>query len=145
MKNLFLLALLISAASLQGCSFLVDLALFNNTSTPIEVCNLLRSPVTCTVIPSKALGKVTLSAQMAAPQWRYRISHDNESSVYEFQFAPYPEQASEVYCHGLFSKRCDIPVQLEESGLLYWGGKTRQLPIQEFPDQPLGFPVRPHS
>jgi len=28
-----------------------------------------------------------------------------------------------------------------DSKKLYWGGRSKTLPIQDFPEQPIGFPV----
>ena len=44
------------------------------------------------------------------------------------------------YCY--FPQGCDVPVQLEPDGLLYWVGAAATMPVQTFPAQPPGFPTR---
>ncbi len=74
-----------------------------------------------------------------------QYTREGHIGTYVFNFGPYPEHASDLYCEGIFQKRCDIPVQFERNGLLYWGGKSEGLPIEEFPKQPKGFPVEPSA
>jgi len=144
MKIRYLLIVL-AALSLQGCSFLVDLAFFNNSSEKIEICNLNLEESTCQSIEPKTLAKVLLVGDQPAESWRFSIARRGEIEIYEFKFRPYPEHASDVYCKGIFQKRCDIPVQYESNGFLYWGGKSTKLPVSEFPAQPQGFPVEPSA
>lgn len=142
MKTKYILLFFV-ALSLQGCSFLVDLAFFNNSSEEIEICNLNQRLPACQSIEPKTLLKVPLVGDLPAETWRFSIYRKGKEAVYEFKFGPYPVHASNVYCVGIFQKRCDIPVQYESSGLLYWGGKSTKLPVSEFPNQPQGFPVEP--
>ena len=144
MKIKYILIIL-AVQSLQGCSFLVDLAFFNNSSEKIEICNLNLNEVSCLNVEPKTLTKVLLVGDKPAASWRFSITKGGERKVYEFKFGPYPEHASDVYCEGTFQKRCDIPVQYESNGFLYWGGKSAKLPVSEFPDQPQGFPVEPSA
>ena len=140
-----IIGLFLLATSLQGCSFLVDLAFFNNTDTPVEVCNLNLTTPKCQTVQAKSLEKITLVADKQVFAWTYSISQGSKKGVYEFEFGQYPEHASEVYCHGLFMRVCDIPVQYEKNGMLYWGGKNNELPVQVYPEQPEGFPVKPSA
>ena len=137
--------LVLTALSLQGCSFLVDLAFFNNSNEKIEICNLNLKETSCQSIEPKTLAKVLLVGDQASESWRFSIAGKGEKRIYEFKFGPYPEHASDVYCEGILQKRCDIPVQYESNGLLYWGGKSTKLPVSEFPNQPQGFPVEPSA
>ncbi len=139
------LLILTISGLLQGCSFLVDLAFFNNSNDRIEVCNLNLKAPQCQSIESKSMSKVLLVADMPSNAWRFSISRSSGKGIYDFSFGPYPEHASEVYCVGFIQKRCDIPVQYEEDGLIYWGGKEVRLPVEKFPNQPKGFPVGPNA
>ncbi len=130
---------------IQGCSFLVELAFFNNSGRAVEVCNLNLDTPSCQTITANRLEKVLLVSDRAAELWRYEIKTGDNSDIYEFKFGTYPEHASEVYCRSFIQKRCDIPVQLERNGLLYWGGKSNELPVKEYPSQPKGFPVAPST
>jgi hypothetical protein len=133
------------ALSLQGCSLLVDLAFFNNSSEKIEICNLNQREPSCQSIEAKTMSKVLLVGDRPAEAWRFSIDRRGEKAIYEFKFGPYPEHASEVYCEGVFQKRCEIPVQYESNGFLYWSGKSTKLPVSEFPNQPQGLPVEPSA
>jgi len=130
---------------LQGCSFLVDLALFNNSDESIVICNLNLKEPSCLTMGAKTLKKVLLVADQSASSWRFSITREGKKGIYEFEFGTYPEHASEIYCEGVFQKRCDIPLQYESDGLLYWGGKSATLPVVNFPEQPMGFPVGPSA
>ena len=140
-----IVAILIVLLPTQGCSFLVDLALFNNSENTIEVCNLNLETPSCQIIKAKELGKVSLVSDKASELWRYEIKVEEKSYTYEFKFGPYPAHASDVYCKGIIQKRCDIAVQFEKNGFVYWGGKSLELPVKEFPNQPEGFPVEPST
>lgn len=135
--------LICTSILLQGCSFLVDLAFYNNTGSRIEVCNLNLEESNCQQINGGALAKVLLVGDKPARSWRFSIEASGEVGIYEFEFGAYPTHASDVYCEGLVWKRCDIPVQYEANGLLYWAGKKKEFPVLQFPKQPGGFPVEP--
>ncbi|BFM12667.1 hypothetical protein R50072_28200 [Simiduia litorea] len=133
------LSLIILSLTLSGCSFVVDIMLFNNTDSSIEVCNINNSEHPCVPIASHEMGSVAMINSVKTDSWIYRIN----GKVYGFSFGTYPEHASEVYCKGFIQKRCAIPLQLEPSGLLYWAGKNSKLPVSNFVNQPKGFPVGP--
>jgi len=143
--NIRYTALVLASLSLQGCSFLVDLAFFNNSDENIELCNLNLNESSCQKIEPKTLAKVLLIGDEPAEYWRFTIAGREEKEIYEFKFGLYPEHASDIYCDGIFQNRCDIPVQYESNGFLYWGGKSTKLPVSEFPNQPQGFPVGPSA
>lgn len=130
---------------LQGCSFLVDMVFFNNSEDSVEVCNLNLIEPSCQVVMAKSLSKMRIVGDRPESSWRISISQGNKKGIYKLVFRPYPEDASEVYCEGFIRKQCDIPVQYEPSGLLYWGGKNSELPVEVFPNQPRGFPVEPSA
>lgn len=132
-------AVLIACLGLSGCSFIVELALFNGSGSEVEVCNLNHDKRPCQVIPDGEVGKIDLIGTKAANSWNYSIN----DLIYSFVFGTYPEHASNVLCHGVIQRRCAIPVQLESDGRLYWAGKDNELPVSEFPEQPEGFPVEP--
>lgn len=138
-----LIAVLAATLALSGCSFLVDLILFNNSDARIQVCNLNQTVPTCEIIEPKSSRKILLTGDKPAPSITYSIKGSGEERTYRFVFEPYPAQASEIYCQGFFMKRCDIPLQYEPDGLLYWAGKDQVLPVERFPAQPPGFPVSP--
>ena len=127
--------------SLQGCSFAVNLAFFNNTEATIEICNLNKTEHNCYKVGSNTLIKIPLIASVQLGKWKYSINQKE----YNFKFGVYPEHASNFYCSGFIQKRCDVPVQFESNGLLYWAGKESQLPVKNFGMQPLGFPVKPNT
>ena len=127
--------------SLSGCSYVIDLVVFNNSDLDIEVCNLNYIERDCEIILSKEVAKISLIGSKPAKFWSYSIN----KKIYEFSFGPYPEHASKVYCNGFIQKKCDIAIQYESTGLLYWAGKTSKLPVKIFPDQPKGFPVEPNT
>ena len=134
-------AILIVGLSLSGCSFLVELALFNNSGQDISVCNLNHSNKPCQTISNNAIGLVTLISNKAASNWSYSIN----DRVYNFNFGSYPEHVSNIYCSGFVQKRCAISIQYQNNGLLYWAGKNQELPVDNFPNQPEGFPVEPNA
>jgi len=141
-KKYFLILLLF--VSLQGCIVLVDLAFYNNTDKKIEVCNLNLKEPACQTILAKSLVKVPLVGDIRLDAWYLTIKSKKSSLLYKIKFpGQYPELASNIYCQGIFNNRCDIPAQYEENELLYWGGKSQELPVKEFPEQPKGFPVKP--
>ena len=129
----------------QSCSFIVDVVLYNNTNNKIEVCNLNLKETKCILIDSKSSAKISLIGDIPKNEWGWSIQKENEINEYWFSFGRYPEHASNKYCTGTIQKKCDIPLQLEETGLLYWAGKDAKLPISEFPKQPNGFPVTPQE
>ncbi|GAB1620529.1 hypothetical protein AAOGI_05790 [Agarivorans albus] len=136
--------LICTSIMLQGCSFLVDLAFYNNTASNIEVCNLNLEESVCQQINGGTLAKVLLVGDKSAKSWRFSIESGGNVNFYDFEFGPYPTHASDAYCEGFIQKRCDIPVQYEVNSLLYWGGKNKALPVRKFPAQPRGFPVEPN-
>lgn len=140
-----LLTTLIIAATLSGCSFLAEVILFNNSNSRIEVCNLNHANQNCQTIEPKSSNKVLLVADRKVNTWRYSIATPNIEGIYSFVFEPYPAQASNIYCQGFFMKKCDIPLQYESDGLLYWAGKNQELPTKSFANQPPGFPVAPDA
>ena len=140
-----LLAVLIIALTLPGCSFLVEVIFFNNSNSSIKVCNLNHTNQNCQTIEPKSSNKVLLVADKKINAWSYSITASGKESIYSFAFEPYPAQASNIYCQGFFMKRCDIPLQYESDGLLYWAGKNQELPTKNFPNQPPGFPVAPDA
>jgi len=129
--------------SIQGCSFLVDMAFYNNSDHPIEICNLNLTTPKCQTIQAKTLAKITLVGNKKMDAWNFSISSGKAKKMYTFKFGQYPEHASEIYCDGVFQEICDIPIQYEQNGWLYWGGKDKELPVREFPKQPKGFPAKP--
>ena len=137
--------LTLSALLLPGCSFLVDLALFNNSADSIEVCNLNLNEPACQTIMPRALEKVLMVGDKPATSWRFSVRIEGEMKIYEIPSGRYSELASDVYCEGIFQKRCDIPVQYEPDGRLYWGGKSNRLPVVNIPEQPNGFPIEPSA
>lgn len=122
-----------------GCSFVVELIVFNNTDASIEICNIYNSDRPCVEIASRDVGTVPMINDKKSDSWAYMI----DKKIYRFEFGTYPEHASEVYCKGIIQKRCAIPLQFESSGLLYWAGKTSKLPVSNHVNQPRGFPVEP--
>jgi hypothetical protein len=140
-----LTTIFIATLSLSGCSFLVEVILFNNSDSSIEICNLNHTNQRCQIIEPKSSNKVLLVADKKANAWSYGITKLNETKVYSFAFEPYPAQASNIYCQGFFMKKCDIPLQYEPNGFLYWAGKNQELPTIIFPNQPPGFPVAPDA
>ena len=140
-----LLATLIIAATLSGCSSLAEVILFNNSNSRFKVCNLNHTNQNCKTIEPKSSNKVLLVADRKINAWRYSIATPSKESIYSFVFEPYPAQASNIYCQGFFMKRCDIPLQYERDGFLYWVGKNQELPTESFANQPPGFPVAPDA
>ena len=146
-----LLTVLIISTTLPGCSFLVEMILFNNSNSSIKVCNLNHTNQNCQTIEPQSSNKILLVADRKTNAWNYSIttsskeSKESKESIYSFAFEPYPAQASNIYCRGFFMKSCDIPLQYESDGLLYWAGKNQELPIKNFPNQPPGFPVAPDA
>ena len=126
---------------LQGCSFVVDLAFFNNTSEKVEVCNINKSRPNCFKVNAQSLVKIPLIANTPSDKWQYSINHKK----YSFKFGQYPEHASNVYCSGFIQKQCDVAVQYQSNELLYWAGKSSELPVKSFGFQPEGFPVKPNT
>lgn len=139
------LATLILAIVLSGCSFLVDVILFNNSSSSIKVCSLNHSNQRCQIIEPKSSGKLLLVADRQINSWSYSIKTLAKDDIYNFAFEPYPAQASNIYCQGFFTRKCDIPLQYENGGQIYWVGKNQELPTKSFPNQPPGFPVAPDA
>ena len=127
--------------SLQGCSFVVNLAFFNNTDFPLEICNLHKTKPNCYSVDSKVLITIPLIANVQSDTWKYSINN----KVYSFLLGEYPKYSSDVYCTGFFWKRCDIAVQFQPNELLYWAGKSMALPVKSFALQPNGFPVKPNT
>ncbi|MDU9414899.1 hypothetical protein [Pseudomonas sp. zfem005] len=138
-----LLAVLAATLALSGCSFLVEMIVFNNSDARIQVCNLNYIVTICEIIEPKSSLKILLTGDKPAPSITYSIKGSGEERTYRFVFEPYPAQASEIYCQEFLMKRCDIPLQYEPDGLLYWAGKDQVLPVERFPAQPPGFPVSP--
>lgn len=132
-------AILIGSLTLAGCSLLVELAIFNRSGADIKVCNLNHEDRPCQIVPDGEIRMVNLIAAEAADSWRYSV----DGLPYSFSFGTYPEHASNIYCKGIFSRRCAIPVQFESNRHLYWVGKDQELPVKTFPSQPKGFPVGP--
>jgi hypothetical protein len=117
--------------------------LYNNTNNKIEVCNLNLKETKCILIDSKSSAKIPLIGDIPKDRWNWSIQREKGINEYWFSFGRYSEYASNKYCTGTIQKKCDIPLQLEENGLLHWAGKDAKLPINEFPKQPNGFPVKP--
>lgn len=138
-----LFAILAATLALSGCSFQVEMVLFNNSDARIQVCNLNYTVPICKIIEPKSSLKILLTGDKLSPSIIYSIKGSGEERTYRFDFEPYPAQASEIYCQGFPMKRCDIPLQYEPDGLLYWAGKDQTLPVERFPAQPPGFPVSP--
>ncbi|MEZ8197007.1 MULTISPECIES: hypothetical protein [Vibrio] len=136
--------LIFGLLSLQGCSYAIEMAFYNNTDNEITICNLNLKKPTCQTVAAQSLINVTLVGDIYSPQLNFNIGALNQERMYSFN-VEYPEQASEVYCktHFITAKVCDIPVQYEPSGNLYWAGEKFELPVSDFPDQPSGFPVVP--
>lgn len=141
-KNLLVIAVALAS---QSCSFLVDLAFYNNSNEEIEICNQNLEKPSCQSIRSKSLAKVPLVGDQPTDLWRFSIEKSGLVRAYKFGFGQYPQHASDVYCDGIFLQRCNIPVQYESNGLLYWSGKSEPLPVTKFPDQPQGFPLEPDA
>ncbi|GAA5215730.1 hypothetical protein ACFSJ3_10830 [Corallincola platygyrae] len=141
-----LCVLSVSLLFLQGCSFLVEIALFNNSDERIEICNLNMQERLCQQIDAQTMSKVVLMGDKPSEQHRFSIESKGRIGIYEFVFdEPYPTHASDVYCEGLIQKQCDIPLQFEVSGELYWAGKKARLPVDKLPPQPKGFPISPST
>lgn len=125
----------------QGCSYLNSIALFNNTDSVIEVCNLNLKTPACYVALPKSLIKISLAGDIPLDAWHLKINKAQKTSHYKLKFSPSFQYKSNIYCSRIISEKCDITIQYEENSLLYWGGRSKTLPIQDFPEQPIGFPV----
>jgi hypothetical protein len=138
-------AMLIIALSLSGCTVLVGVALFNNGDSAIEVCNLNLKNKECKTIEPQSFKKILLISEGPVSSLKYSITKSNDINIYTFNFKPYGALASNIYCADFPAKSCDIPVQYENNGLLYWAGQDQELPAKNLPNQPLGFPVAPDA
>lgn len=143
MKIIKLIILTLLLVSTQSCSFVVDAVLYNNSKSKIEVCNLNLKETKCVQVNAKSMINIPLIGDIPKDEWGWSIQKESEIQEYWFSFAQYPEHASNKYCTGAIQKKCDIPLQFEEDGLLYWAGKNTKLPTSEFPKQPNGFPINP--
>ena len=137
--------LILVIAFISGCSFLVDLVFFNNSDRNINVCNLnLRVPA-CVNIKPRSLEKIQLVADKPGTAWHFSIDNGKVTKTVSFPNAMYPELASEIYCEGILQKMCDIPIQYQPDGLLYWGGRSNELPTKNLANQPRFFPIEPSA
>jgi len=143
MKIIRLIVISLLLVSIQSCSFVVDAILYNNSKSKIEVCNLNLKEPKCILLGAKSMTNIPLVGDIPKNEWGWSIKNDSIEQEYWFSFAQYPEHASNKYCSGVIQKKCDIPLQFEEDGLLYWAGKDTKLPINKFPKQPYGFPIHP--
>lgn len=135
----------VATLTLSGCSFLVEIILYNNSDSRIEVCNLSHTNQRCQIIEPRSFNRILLVADRKIDSWEYSISQTGKTRIYNFAFEPYPAQASDIYCEGFLIEQCDIPLQYESDSLLYWAGNSQELPVVSFPDQPPGFPVAPEA
>lgn len=128
---------------LQGCSSMTNMALYNNSDQPIQVCNLNVSNTPCVTVDPQSMEKIALKSERDSGMVAYSISQQGYTGIYELQGGTMPEYTSSVYCSKLYPRYCDIPVQYEQDSVLYWGGRENRLPYSEIPWQPIGFPVAP--
>jgi hypothetical protein len=143
MKTIKLIIILLLLFSAQSCSFIVDVVLYNNSNSKIKVCNLNLKETKCVLVSAKSMVNIPLIGDIQKNEWGWIIQKESEVHEYWFSFEVHPEHSSNKYCTGVIQKKCDIPLQLEEDGSLYWAGKDTELPTREFPKQPHGFPINP--
>lgn len=144
-KPLKIIAMLITTLLLSGCTVLVEVALFNNSDSAIEVCNLNLNNKECKTIEPQSVKRILLVADKSVTSLKYSITKSNDTNIYTFNFKPYGTLASDIYCKGFLAKNCDIPIQYENNGLLYWAGQDQEFPAKNIPNQPSGFPVAPDA
>ena len=132
------LAIIAIAVILQSCSTTVVGVVYNNTGEEIEICKV-GITTDCQKIRNSKIGRITMLAG------KYVISTESSIYSYEFKFKEHwTFYNSTQYCRRLFfvSKACDIAVQVEPDGNIYWAGKNHSLPLNEIPAQPIGFPFK---
>ena len=127
--------------SLASCSPLLSLALYNNTSTAIVICNPHLRTNACQSIPAHTLAAVLLVSDEPTEDFGYRVSFDDVVKTYRlpgysFWSLQSPHRCKRVayYC---------VVVQLEPNGSLYWIDSADGTPRASFPSQPEGFPIVP--
>jgi hypothetical protein len=137
MKHLWWAVALVVPA-LTSCSQLLSLAVRNNTDAELEICNLLRHDKPCVSAKSHEQARIVMTADHPASSWAFRISSTTASKTYDFGSLDLWKLRSVPHCWG----DCEVVVQLEPNGLLYWVDASRN-PALPAPVQPDGFPVRP--
>jgi hypothetical protein len=123
---------------LAGCSQLLHLAVRNNTRDEVQICNLQRHDNACVSAKSHDQARVLLVADHPASSWVLRISTAAASKTYNFGHIDLWKLRSLPTCE----HDCDVAVQLEPDGLIYWIDASRNASVLA-PVQPDGFPVRP--
>jgi len=113
--------LYLSVLILPGCSQLLTLDVYNNTSTRVEVCNPLRHKDPCVVIGPRAAAPMLLTADDSTSSWQFRIKSDDGTHLYSF--------GADGSLRPLRSKRCMLhkpclAVRIESDGLLYWADSS---------------------
>ena len=137
-----LIALLVLALTVSGCSQLLSLALYNNTAATIQVCNLHRRGNACQVIPPRSIAGVLLVADERSASWQFRISSGDSARNYELGAAASLWELRSGHCMGISQKPC-VAVQLQPNGLLYWVDSANSVRSGSMPPQPQGFPIAP--
>ncbi len=139
------LAIIVISSMLHGCSSVVDLVVANNSGRPLEICNLNLDLPRCVSVDSGQVQDLPLVSDYAAAAWRLHVGAPGVQRVHEFTLAGKPEFASDMICSGFLGLRCEVGVQIEQDGRLYWVGARVREPVDNFPEQPAGFPVAPSA
>ena|SRR5277367_1170922 len=134
-------AVLILLLGMCSCSSVSLVTLYNNSNTTVVFCNLHARNNRCQTIPSHALVRTGYLSRQDSRSWDFRISSGATSRIFSVPVEmTIWKLRSTHYCY--FPQGCDVPIQLEPDGLLYWVGTAATMPIQTFPPQPAGFPIR---
>ena len=124
------------ALGFGGCQPLLYLEIRNNTNAEVEICNMQLRDNACVFAKPHAEARMLLVADHPAPSWVLRTSSGAASNTYDFDHVEFWKLRSSRSC----IDGCNVPLQLEPDGLIYWVDATTN---PSAPAQPDGFPVRP--
>jgi hypothetical protein len=130
------------ALGVAGCSQLGYLVVHNNSAVEVEICNLHRHDNACVSAAPHGYARVLLVADYAASSWVFRVSTSAGSNTYDFGRVELWKLRSVDTCSMFKKHSCEIAVQLEPDGLLYWVDASRNTAGPALV-QPDGFPIRP--
>jgi hypothetical protein len=134
------LALLVFGVT--SCSPPFYMTVQNNSATEVEICNLHRHENACVSAAPHGHARVPLVADYAASSWAFRISSSAGSKTYDFGHVDLSKVGSVDTCSMFNRRSCELVVQLEPDGFLYWVDASRNT-AGPAPVQPDGFPIRP--
>jgi hypothetical protein len=127
---------------LCGCPYISLVTLYNNNNATVVFCDLHAYNNPCRSVPGHAIVREPYLGDPTS--WDFRISSGATSRTYKVsREIKFWSLRSTHYCY--FAEGCDVPLQLEPDGLLYWVGTEATMPVHTFPPQPPGFPLRSES